>query len=175
MDNFFQNCPPKMEDQGRHLSDHSSSTRRDERIKYINDIYRDDQYRLFLQTNGSQILDNLWNHHSKYNRCSVNECVHHYPTRMNPRQFVQQREAHDSIFDMRTNKPLEHLRQCKQQDDYRLNPDDAPIEERPMFEGESTYVPDADHIVSDPLPVTEVGSQCGCLAGSPQQPMWNRN
>ena len=173
MDNFYQNCPPRMEDQGRHLTDHTSSTRRNERIKYINDISRDDQYRLFLQQNGKQIADNLHNYHKKHNSCWSNDCVHHYPTRMNPRQFVQQREAHDSIFDMRTNKQLEPLRQCQEFKDFRLNPEDVPIESRPMFaEGEATLQPDISKIVLQSVP--QAGDKCGCAAGSTEPSLWER-
>ena len=123
MDNFFQNCPPKMEDQGRHLSDFQSSTRRDEYIKYANDIYRDDQYRLFLQLNGKEILDREWNYHSKYNKCWVNDCIHHYPTRSLPRHYWQEREAYDSIFNINTRKQMEPLRKCNHNKDYRVHSD----------------------------------------------------
>lgn len=124
MDNFYHNCPPMMEDQGRHLGDFKTATRRNEYIKYINDIHRDDQYRLFLQLNGSEILDNMWKYHRKYNSCFVNDCVHHYPTRANPGQFAEEMEAYNSIFNMRTNKILAPMRQCKPYQDYRLNPKD---------------------------------------------------
>ena len=79
MDNYFQSCLPMMEDQGRQLGDFKTATRRNEYIKYINDIWRDDQYRLFLQLNGKQIMDREWNYHKENNSCWVNECVHNYP------------------------------------------------------------------------------------------------
>lgn len=122
MDNFFQNCPPMMEDQGRHLGDYKTATRRNEYIKYINDVWRDDQYRLFLQLNGKEILDREWEYHNRRNRCWVNDCVHHYPTRVNPRMFRQEMETYNSIYNLRTNKPLEPMRQCKKYDDFRLHP-----------------------------------------------------
>lgn len=124
MDNYFQNCPPMMEDQGRHLSDFQTATRRNEYIKYINDIWRDDQYRLFLQLNGQEILDREWAWHRKHNSCWVNDCVHNYPTRQPPRQFFQEREAYDSIYNLQTNKQLEPMRRCWKLDDFRLNPRD---------------------------------------------------
>lgn len=121
MDNYFQNCPPMMED-GRHLTDFKTATRRNEYVKYINDIWRDDQYRLFLQLNGKEIMDRENAYHNKYNRCWVNDCIHHYPTRSLPRHFYQERESFDSIFNLQTHKPLEHMRQCKKYNDFRLNP-----------------------------------------------------
>ena len=122
MDNFFQNCPPKMEDQ-RHLADFQSSTRRDEYIKYVNDIYRDDQYRLFLQTNGKEIIDREWAYNNKNNRCWVNDCIHHYPTRSSPRHFAQEMQAYNSIFNMNTNKQMSPMRQCVKYQDYRMADD----------------------------------------------------
>lgn len=122
MDNYYQNCPPMMEDQGRHLGDFKTATRRNEYIKYINDIWRDDQYRLFLQLNGKEIMDREWAYHNKRNRCWVNDCVHHYPTRMNPRHFSQEMQAYNSIYDMKTNKPLAKMRVCPCRKDFRLNP-----------------------------------------------------
>ena len=123
MDNFFQNCPPKMSDQGRHLADFQSSTRRDEYIKYVNDIYRDDQYRLFLQTNGKEIMDREWAYHNKNNRCWVNDCIHNYPTRSLPRHYAQEMQAYNSIFNVNTNKQMAPLRQCVKQEDFRMTTD----------------------------------------------------
>src|SRR5690606_28863493 len=123
MDNYFQSCPPMMEDGGRHMNDYQSATRRNEYIKYVNDIWRDDQYRLFLQLNGKEIMDREWAYNRQNNSCWVNDCVHNYPTRQNPRQFFQEREAYDSIFNLKTNKEMAPLRQCRKYRDFRLNPD----------------------------------------------------
>jgi hypothetical protein len=119
MDNFYQGCPPKMD--GRHLGDYQSSTRRNEYIKYINDITRDDQYRLFLQLNGKEIMDREWGYHNKYNRCNATDCVHNYPTRVNNGIFLQERVAYDSIYNLNTNKKYAHLRQCEKFSDYRMS------------------------------------------------------
>lgn len=123
MDNFFQNCPPKMEDQGRQLSDFQSATRRDEYIKYVNGIYRDDQYRLFLQSAGKPILDKEWAYIKKHNKCWDSDCVHNYPTRVLPRQMWQERQAYDSITNPATHAKLAPMRQCQNFRDYRLNGD----------------------------------------------------
>jgi hypothetical protein len=130
MDNFYQNCPPKMD--GRDFGDYQSATRRNEYIKYVNDIHRDDQYRLFLQTNGTELLDNMWNYQRRFNSCPVQTCVHHYPLRTNPRQMVQEREAYDSIYDMNTNEKMAQFRECVPMNDYRLNSGDPPISQRPV-------------------------------------------
>lgn len=122
MDNFFQNCPPMMEDGFRQLTDYKTSTRRNEYIKYINDIWRDDQYRLFLQLNGQQIMDREWKYHKENNSCRVSECVHNYPTRVNNRLMWQERQIHDSQINPCTNEKLAKMRQCHKFQDYRLNP-----------------------------------------------------
>jgi hypothetical protein len=121
MDNYFQNCPPKMQDQGRPLSDFQSPTRRNEFIKYSNDIYRDDQYRLFLQKNGKEIMDREWNYYGQTARCWDNDCVHNYPTRSLPSDYYNEMQAYNSIFNQNTNKEYAPLRVCEQLNDYRMN------------------------------------------------------
>lgn len=118
VDNFYPNCPPMMD--GRHLGDFQTATRRNEYIKYANDIYRNDQYRLFLQKNGKTFMDKEWEFHNKHNRCWVNDCVHNYPTRSTPRHFLQERQAYDSIYNLKTNKQMVPMRQCQQFKDFRM-------------------------------------------------------
>lgn len=120
MDNYFQSCPPMAD--ARNLGDYKTATRTNEYIKYVNDIYRDDQYRLFLQLNGKEIADREFAYNKRYNSCWVNDCVHIYPTRQAPQHFAQEREAYDSIFNINTNKQMAPLRQCIRYRDYRLNP-----------------------------------------------------
>lgn len=119
MDNFYQSCPVKMSDQ-RHLSDYRSSTRRNEYIRYINDITRDDQYRLFLQLNGSEIANNEWKYNKMFNSCWQNSCVHKYPTRINNEIAAQEKVLYDSINNKRTNAQLAPMRVCEQFQDYRM-------------------------------------------------------
>jgi hypothetical protein len=85
----------------------------------VNDIYRDDQYRLFLQLNGKEVMDREWNYHNKHNRCWVNDCIHHYPTRSLPNHMWQERQAYDSIFNNNTNRQFAPLRQCTRFKDFR--------------------------------------------------------
>lgn len=113
-DNFFKNCPPVMSD-GRLFTDYRTSVHRDEYIKHINDINRDDDYRLFLQSNAKQIMNNQWNYLRKNKSCWVNKCVHNYPTRVYPYQFIQERQAVDSLFN--PNRTTQDL--CPKFNDYR--------------------------------------------------------
>jgi hypothetical protein len=108
-----------MSDQ-RHLADFRSSTRRNEYIKYINDIYRDDQYRLFLQSNGANILDREWQANKMFNSCWENPCVHKYPTRINNEIATQEKVLYDSIHNKKTNEPLAPYRVCDNFKDYRM-------------------------------------------------------
>jgi hypothetical protein len=114
-DNFFKGCPAKMSD-GRLLTDYRTAVRREEYVKYINGIIRDDEYRLFLQGNADKIADGEWNYHRKNNSCWVNECVHNYPTRVYPPWFIQERERYDSLSD--PNRTVRYG--CKTQPDYRM-------------------------------------------------------
>jgi hypothetical protein len=118
MDNFYKDCPPVMSD-GRHFTDYKSAVRRNEYIKYINTLYRDDEYRLFLQDNANKILDNVWNYHKKNTNCWKNACVHVYPTRSIPRHFAEERMAYDQIHKV-TFPPANHVkRSCMKYNDFR--------------------------------------------------------
>jgi len=95
MDNFYNKCPAMMDD-GRFVSDYKSATRRNEYIKYINNIDRDDQFRSFLQNNANTIMDNVWNHHEQNDTCSVNRCVHTFPTRCTAAQLNAEMKIYNS-------------------------------------------------------------------------------
>ena len=123
MDNYYLNCPAKMEDQGRHVADFRSPTVVNEYIKYVNDITRDDQYRLFLQMNGKEIMDREWAYYNKNSKCWANACIHNYPTRGNARDYAQEKVAFDSIFNPNINSNVAALRQCHPRPDFRLASD----------------------------------------------------
>lgn len=115
MDNFFKQCPPKMDD-GRLFLDARTAVRREEYIKFINNIVRDDEHRLFYQKNAETIMDREWTHLRGTKSCRVKECIHNYPTRVYPPWFVEERMKHDSLRDpTRTTKY-----ECPAFADYRL-------------------------------------------------------
>jgi len=118
MDNYFKNCPPLMEDQGRNISDFRSEADRNDHIKYINNIQRDDQYRLFLQTNAKDIMQKEWAYLKTNNACWDNICTHVYPTLGNYKQFIKEREIFESSFDLNNGN---NYNKCKTYDDYHLN------------------------------------------------------
>jgi len=120
MDNFYQNCPAKMSDAGRELGDFQTPTKRNEYIKYINDIWRDDQYRLFLQLNGKEILKKEWEFMKKSNSCRLNDCVHNFPTRSTPYDYQKEMTLYNSVYDVNTNRQYAPIRQCVNYKDYRM-------------------------------------------------------
>lgn len=117
MDNYYKNCPAKMDD-GRFITNYKSSSSNDEYIKYMNGIIRDDDYRLFLQTNADKIMDSEWLYLKKNDSCWNNACVHKYPIRMDPRSFVQERQDADLLF---KNKDLPFNFKCQPFVDYRMS------------------------------------------------------
>lgn len=116
MDNFYwkSGCPAKMSD-GRHLTDYRPHTQLEEQIKYVNGITRDDEARIFLQTNGEKIMDREWNYLRANKSCWVNECVHKYPTRMYPPWFEEELHNYNSLAD-----PKHKQFMCPKFEDNRL-------------------------------------------------------
>lgn len=118
MDNFYLNCPAKMSD-GRIFTDYRSDTRKNEYIKYLNNITRDDDYRIFLQKNGKQIIENEFNYYKKKQSCNDMRCVHQYPTQVYAPWFVNERENYDFISKYPNTKKFP----CTPIKDNRLNND----------------------------------------------------
>jgi len=121
MDNYFQSCPPKMNDQGRPLTDFHSSTVRDEYLKMKYGICRDDEFRHFLQTNANQLMDLTTQYHMTHNRCWVNDCVHNNRTRVSSVCMANEMRAYNSIFNPNTHARLQQMRQCHPGQNFFLN------------------------------------------------------
>lgn len=117
MDNYYKNCPPRMSD-GRFTTNYKSATCNNEYIKFTNNITRDDDYRLFLQTNGVKMMDSEWLNLKQNDSCWNNACVHKYPLRMDPRNFVQERTNADLLF---KSKELPMDLKCDAYSDYRMS------------------------------------------------------
>jgi len=101
---------------GRFLTDYRTAVRREEYVKQINGFVRDDEYRMFLINNGKTIVDGTWDYLTKNNSCWLNECVHNYPTRVSPAQFVEERRNYDNL-----RKPHDPKFMCQNFKNYRLN------------------------------------------------------
>lgn len=80
MDNYYKNCPARMND-ARFLTDYRTANTREQNIKMINGFVNDDEYRLFLQQNASKVMDNSWDVIKNKNMCRTNSCIHTNPTR----------------------------------------------------------------------------------------------
>ncbi len=116
MDNFYRNCPAKMSD-GRFLTNYKTATSYNELIKFANNITRDDDYRLFLQTNATKIMDNEWVKMRNQESCWNNACVHNYPLRMDPRDFKTERENYNKLY---KSNELSNEVKCNNYADYRM-------------------------------------------------------
>lgn len=115
MDNFFKNCPAKMED-GRHITDYRTATRREETNKYLNNLIRNDDYRLFLQKNANTIIQNEWTNLKQSASCRVNECIHNYPTRVSSSMYCEEKAKYDNL----QNPKRKVVYPCESFKDYRL-------------------------------------------------------
>jgi len=115
MDNYYKNCPPKMDD-GRFTTNYKTASCYNEYIKYTNGITRDDDYRLFLQLNADKIMDSDWIKLRQNDSCWNNACVHKYPLRMDPRDFTK--EIQDSNLLFRSNNLPDSFK-CTPYADYR--------------------------------------------------------
>lgn len=121
MDNYYKNCPPKSYSKG--LTNYRSPSSTNEYIKYMNGITRNDDYRLFLQTNAVKLMDTEWMYLLNNNSCWNNACVHKYPTRMDPRDFASERENSDLLF---MTRQLPDNLKCTPYADYRMS--DTPLQ-----------------------------------------------
>lgn len=115
MDNYYSNCPAKGLDP-RGLTNYKSSSVNDEYIKYNYGIYRNDDFRSFLQKNGANLIDAEWEYLKTTESCWNTACTHNYPLRMDPRKFVEERENTDKLF---TQRALPDNFKCKYYADYR--------------------------------------------------------
>jgi hypothetical protein len=113
-DNFFKGCPAKMSD-ARLFTDYRTPTRREEYIKYINGIVRDDDHRMFLQGNADVIMDKEWDYYRQNHSCWMSECIHTYPTRVYPPLFVEERIKYDNL----SNPNRKVIYKCTPKADYR--------------------------------------------------------
>lgn len=123
-DNYYFKCPPMAD--SRKMTDYADSTTRNQFIKNINGIWRDDEYRLYLQKEGKTMMDIDWNYNKK-NGCRVNPCVNSmFSLVQTPADMIKQRILNDSVLDNNIDPSIKaELAQyikCTKYPDYRLNP-----------------------------------------------------
>jgi hypothetical protein len=119
MDNYWKGCPPRMDD-GRFLQDFRSPSRREQYIKHINGIVRDDDQRMFYQQNAEQIMDREWQILRRTQSCFTNACIHNYPTRTSPGSNYEELQMYNAVRKNKIMKEDKQYPHCKQMADYRL-------------------------------------------------------
>lgn len=118
MDNFFQECPPKMND-SRGFTSYVPHTVLEEQIKAINGIVRDDEDRIFLQQNGKNFMDTEWAYMRRNRSCWANECLYKQPTTLAyPPDFTVELRNYNTMM----NAPHQPF-VCDNLKDYRMTAD----------------------------------------------------
>jgi len=138
MDNYWKGCPPRMDD-GRFLQDFRTADRREQYIKHINGIVRDDDQRMFYQQNAEKIMDREWNILREKQSCFTNACIHQYPTRTSPGENHVERELYNAVRKNKITKKHPQYPHCPKLPDYRATHTQS-----------STYSPDGN-VKSVPL------------------------
>jgi hypothetical protein len=81
MDNYFDGCPPMMDDGGRLFCDFRSSQVREELFRYKNCVYSENEARTLRIENADEIMDTEWNKVRATKSCFPTKvCFHKSPT-----------------------------------------------------------------------------------------------
>ena len=80
MDNYFQECPPMMDD-GRLFTDYRSSQVREELFRHKNCVISENEARTLRIENAEEIMDNEWDWLRQTKSCHPKkQCFHKHPT-----------------------------------------------------------------------------------------------
>lgn len=118
MNNYFHECPPRMDD-GTHFTDWVTNSIRNDIIKTSHNIVRDDHYRIFLQQNGEKIMDFLWDNDYQSLKCENKPCIHTYPTRVTYPMLDEEFKKYNNF----TKKYNYNELNCTKYKDYRIGMD----------------------------------------------------
>lgn len=81
MDNYFQQCPPMMDDSGRGFTDYRSSQVREEIFRYKNCVSSENEARTLRIDNGEEIMDREWDLLRDTRSCFPRKvCFHQNPS-----------------------------------------------------------------------------------------------
>lgn len=119
MDNFYKDCPAKMSD-GRFLADHRSTNVRDQYIKTINGIVRDDDYRKFLQDNAEKIMQKERKILKEQNSCKPKTCFHTRPTRITHGASYDEIKTYNAVKSGKLKSTDDGYPTCPQLEDYNM-------------------------------------------------------
>jgi len=114
-DNFFPSCPAVMNYSP--FTDYRQSNRREQYIRNINGIVRDDDFRLFYQGNAEKIMNAEWKYMKQNFGCQENYCFHNLPTRPPHGAFYTEMKTYN---DVKSGKQTTNLPVCKKFEDYRM-------------------------------------------------------
>lgn len=108
-----------MSDAGRGITDYRSSNRTDGNIRYIKNMYRDDEFRRYLQNNGNTLMNNEWKYIKDNNYHWPNSCIHDkFPTTPSLYEMARQHYVHDQVSLYGPSKVPEA--KCASSQDFRL-------------------------------------------------------
>lgn len=114
-DNYYVDCPAVMDYSA--MTDYRTSHRREQFVKTINGLTRDNDHRLFLQNNGRKIMDKEWAYYKANHSCFANSCIHTYPTRPTPGSLHEEMKLYNTV------RSSGKQRMCRKEDDYRMTYD----------------------------------------------------
>jgi hypothetical protein len=120
MDNYYKNCPARMDD-ARFLTDYRTANTREQNIKMINGFVNDDEYRMFLQTNGETLMDRQWDVIKTTNSCKTNCCIHTDPTRSNNGMIYNEMKRYNAVRTGTIDKNNSNYPSCPVYFDYRMS------------------------------------------------------
>jgi len=108
-------------DDARFLTDYRQADTREQYIKTINGIVRDDDYRSFLQSNSETIMDNEWNVLRNTQSCFTNACIHNYPTRTSPGSNYEELKLYNAVRTDKLKRGDKNYPTCQKLPDFRMS------------------------------------------------------
>lgn len=120
MDNFYNECPAKMED-ARFLTDYRSSNTREQYIRSINGVTNTHESRTFLIENAEKIMDAEWEYLSLSNSCKAKTCVHTLPLRVPLGSSNKEMQLYNKVQTGKLKPGDENYPVCKTYPDYRMS------------------------------------------------------
>lgn len=119
MDNFYKECPAKMED-ARFLTDYRSSNTREQYIRSINGVVRSDESRAFLVDNAEKIMDAEWEYLNMSNSCKATTCIHTSPLRAPLGTANRELQLYNAVQSGKLKEGDNGYPVCKPYADYRM-------------------------------------------------------
>lgn len=119
MDNFYPECPAKMDD-ARFLTDYRTSNTREQYIKSINGFVNTDQYRTFLQENAEQIMDREWDQLTLHNSCKSTTCIYMAPLRAPLGSSNAEMQLYNLVQSGKIKQGDKNYPNCPKYNDYRM-------------------------------------------------------